>query len=274
MANPAELLHRQLSHWSSKNHQESIRNLTDEESWIFQRQAARNLDHLDELLSEMSKAGKIVSFEREYFISWTKAVFAYPSGWNTNNSALISKDALNVLGLTGQRLADLVLPIADNATEDMLAAAQELEEDLKQRGDIPPALQILVHESLGFLRNAVFEYEVTGEFILNKAVKKFGQTLELLEASFPGDTTLSRLKDRLRHWYKAAPAQMALAGIISAQMALAVPPVNEAITTGTQQAIETATSIFELPTGSANQDKGDIIEGESPLEDTPEEPDQ
>lgn len=257
MANPAELLHEQLHRWATNAPQARARNLeTGEEGWVEQRRAVKNLEHLEVVIQELKAQGKKVDVEEAYFPNWTRAVFAYPHGWRENQT-YIQPTTLQFLQQTAHRLADIILPITEDAPADMLRAADEVEANVGSRDDLPVPLRLLVMESVTFLRKAVAEYEITGEFVLNKAVKKFAQALELLEETAPSDSTFQNVKTRIKRWYKSPPLQMALNGIISAQMALAAPYMNETVANSFSSAAE----VFELPAGTEVESQAEATPG-------------
>lgn len=252
MANPAELLHAQLRHWYTKKNQQEIRGLGDGsslEDWAEQRNAVRNLENLIQLIDEMEANGDQVDVERIYLHRWVKAVYAFPYGWQqpANGNACITSEALNILKSFGYRVDNLVLPVKPEALEDMLSAADEVEQQLKS--DIPKALKLLIHDSISFLRKSVAEYEITGEFVLNTAVKKFISALELLAEEQPDSSTIRNIVSRISGWYQKPVAHLVLAGFISAEMALAAPGINQAALT-TIEAVSTFFEERQLPPGS------------------------
>lgn len=251
MANPAELLHGQLNLWFSRKNQTEIRGLGDGsslEAWDQQRNAARNLENLLQLINELEEKGERVDVERLYIPHWIKAVYAFPHGWqqSTGGYACITAESLNILKSFGYRVDNIVLPVRPGALDDMLSAAEEAEQAIDS--DIPKALKLLIFESVSFLRKAVKDYEITGEFILNTAVKKFISSLDLLAREQPESSVARNIAARVSNWYQKPVAQLVLAGFISAEMALTAPGLNEAAAS----AIETVSTIFEsrqLPPG-------------------------
>lgn len=256
MANPAQLLFEHLSLWASsgKPNQAQARGLTDGTAgWVEQRHAVKNLEHLETVIQEMKAQGKKVDVEEAYLPRWTQAVFAYPLGWS-DSKAFIQDTTLLFLQQTAHRLDDLLLPVADGAPEDMLMAADEVEEAVAERTDLPAPLRLLVMESVSFLKRAVDEYEITGEFVLNQAVQKFIRALELLEKSDPKDPKIRKVKARIARWYKSPLGQLVLAGIISAEMAEAVPALNEAAT----DSVSAVTQLFELPPATKSESQAEL----------------
>lgn len=261
MANPAELLHAQLDAWQATKNQSTARGIGDggkAAAWTEQRNAARNLENLLQLIDEFEKQNKPVEIERGYAPQWIQAVYAHPHGWSASQTAhaLTKREPLNALRSFGYRIDETLLPIAPGATEDMLKAVAEAE--VLNSEELPQALRLLLHESTSFLRKAIKEYDITGEFVLNTAVKKFIQALELLKEHNPNANLADRVAARAARWYKKPIAQLALAGFISAEMAIAAPVVNEALEQGARSGIEALMQVPELPALENNaEDKGE-----------------
>ena len=250
MANPAELLHAQLDAWQSTKNQSTARGIGnggEAAAWTEQRNAARNLENLLQLLDEFEKQNKPVDIERGYVPQWIQAVYAHPNGWSApqNGYPLTTREPLNALRSFGYRIDETLLPIAPGAKEDMLEAIAEAESLNSE--ELPQSLRLLLHESTSFLRKAISEYDITGEFVLNTAVKKFIQALELLKEHNPEANLADRVVARAARWYKKPIVQLALAGFISAEMAIAAPVVNEALEQGTRSGLEALMQVSELP---------------------------
>lgn len=269
MANPAELLHAQLDAWQATKNQSTARGIgkgKESTAWTEQRNAARNLENLMQLIDEFEKQNKPVEIERGYAPQWIQAVYAHPNGWNAspNDASLTSREPLNALRSFGYRIDETLLPIAPGAKENMLEAVAEAE--LLNSEELPQSLRLLLHESTSFLRKAIKEYDITGEFVLNTAVKKFIQALELLKEHNPDATLADRVVARASRWYNKSIVQLALAGFISAEMAFAVPIVNEALEQGALSGLEALMQVPEIPA----LESGTESQSESTLEDESE----
>lgn len=250
MANPAELLHAQLDAWQSTKNQSTARGIGDggkAAAWTEQRNAARNLENLLQLIDEFEKQNKPVEIERGYVPQWIQAVYAHPHGWSASQSghALTKKEPLNALRSFGYRIDETLLPIAPGAKEDMLKAVAEAESLNSE--ELPQSLRLLLHESTSFLRKAIKEYDITGEFVLNTAVKKFIQALELLKEHNPEANLADRVAARAARWYKKPPFRLVVEGFVSAQMMLAAPEINAAIEQSALSGIEALMQVPELP---------------------------
>lgn len=220
MANPAKLLHDHLRLWRQQANQMEARDLRSGDGWISQRNAVRNLEDLIEVLDLMNAAGKDVAIELSYIPTWTKAVFAYPMGWQAPGGSIISQEMLNFLHMAGTKIDDFVPQIKAAAPDNILDSVNLIEESVLNRKDLPDLLRMYLGEVAAELRKAVQEYSITGDFVLNKAVRRFAATVELLEEQYPGDATIQRVKARVRRWYKTTPAQLVSAGIVSYYVAL------------------------------------------------------
>lgn len=250
MANPAELLHAQLDAWQATKNQSTARGIGnggEAAAWTEQRNAARNLENLLQLLDEFEKQNKPVDIERGYVPQWIQAVYAHPHGWSASQGghALTKREPLNALRSFGYRIDETLLPIAPGAKEDMLKAVAEAESLNSE--ELPQSLRLLLHESTSFLRSAISEYDITGEFVLNTAVKKFIQALELLKEHNPEANLVDWVAARASRWYQKPLAQLAISGFITAQMALAAPVVNNALEQGARNGLEVLMEVVEQP---------------------------
>ena len=166
MANPAELLHQELTTWrhSYANHFAPIES---------QRMASRHLDSIEELLDQMDIAGKRTDLFRRHFETWANLTFHHPHGWQTQ-SPLTERDdhALESLDHLSDRLAELVPKLAEggldvlqgyvDAAADLLAQDDSISEDLKLH-----ARQVIAH-----LRWCIDNYAAVGDFSLMEASER------------------------------------------------------------------------------------------------------
>ena len=250
MANPAELLHQTLSTWAQSANQTISRNLETSTGWTNQRIAAKNLNDLNELLGNLPEQDTRIY--RQYFDTWTKAVYAYPNGWKASSS-LTSQSALDMLESAGVYLHTIVPPLQPGAIEDISALRDDATDFITHKMDIPFELQALITESITYLNRALNEYEQTGEFRLNRAIKRFIEVLRLVDRHYSEDRFTTRIKHGLKVWFSVeALIPMITAGIIDAELVSIAPHINNAVEAGTQHLIELALSesITEDQSGS------------------------
>lgn len=197
MANPASLLHQQLSSWN--NHQVSAEEARtpDTENWLLHRVAVRHLEAIEHLLHQLESRGRSMDIYRAYYPHWTKAVFSYPSGWTAPASGGINGDALNHLRTLGDWLDDFV-PTAQESALDQLREYTKLVRDTMETDDsLPVDLRGHVNEVIRHVEWCLANYSIMGDFELRTAVEHLAAaTMQAASAS----SDKAKWRDVAKEW--------------------------------------------------------------------------
>lgn len=190
MADPAKLLHTQLSAWSKPEVLDKTRNLRSASGWKDQRVAAVNLDHVMTLLDRLDAEEEDTTPFRKYTTPLHQAVFGYGTDWShhSNRTARttnpVDEHALNSL-LTISMAVKHLIPKLE---KDGLQTFNKMLEDevLQQPSDEFPyeirAYFIRVRDHLAW---CVQHFSEVGEFELHEAAMQFRMTVLFMTAGAP-----------------------------------------------------------------------------------------
>jgi hypothetical protein len=183
VANPAQLLLAQLNAWNNAGVNAADARNPQGDSWAAQRRAVAHLEDIEGLLAEMSMAGTKVDIFSRYFLAWTDAVFAYPTGWTKPGSGEISTVALEHLENLGEFMRNFV-PVLEpdgvaKLNEYLTLVSQTLDEDTT----LDPLLRQHAKLVVYHLAECLLHYEVVGDFQVQEAVDRLGATLVRVAAN-------------------------------------------------------------------------------------------
>lgn len=238
MANPAELLHRQLLGWTdgrTKTAKEA-RNFNKQNGennsqfqsrtaqiWADHRLAVTRLNQVVEAIEVAKREGVPVTVYDQFIPQWTKAIFAYPHGWAERSEPGILKAPLDQLeGVAA--LLDFVIPKFEegssekfsNFLEVLLYRVSALDESHRFLRE--HSIRIIQH-----LRGCLEDLDLYGEFKIIDALHELKYILEALEEA--ADTQEDKKfyqKAREGAWgfFKKSTGSVVLAGTILASSSL------------------------------------------------------
>lgn len=176
MANPAQLLFAQLSAWhviDQRRTTAQVRHVHGSNvGWEQMRMAVRHLDAIEELLTQMSQAGRDVSVYHRHFPSWTTAVFAYPNGWNKMGLCDVNQQMLDHLHTLGDLMEILVPTLSPTGDGELRSFCARLLNTLDDDPTIPDPLKLHLREVVRHLEWCLDQYAVAGDFEVRKAVER------------------------------------------------------------------------------------------------------
>ncbi|MGU3652515.1 hypothetical protein [Mycolicibacterium sp. A43C] len=184
MANPAALLHAQLSAWKgSKTFPDTQRH----------RIAVSHLDSIEELLRQMDDAGlKTVIFWR-YFPQWVELTLHMPHGWKTGTTASHRDDsALENLEHLADRFDDLLPKLQEGGLDAVRTYADGVRTLLDDDDSITDEhLRRHLKQVIAHVNWCLDNFDAVGEFSLQEAIER-------LLAAMIRATVASSRKDRWR----------------------------------------------------------------------------
>lgn len=154
MTNPAEDLYQIFDEWRSEATQklpgnrakrvfESRKlepaNQPTNEAWEKQRYAAQCIQAIHRIIKEMEMSGDDVSAELNYFQSWSKAVFAYPGGFEKHGSG-VSDEAFMSLKMFRNLVKNFVPDLNAGVIADLTDLLQNEPELTVPEGSYPAEL--------------------------------------------------------------------------------------------------------------------------------------
>jgi hypothetical protein len=198
MANPAQLLLTQLLEWNQPNHTaEQARGIGDgANDWTVHRIAARHLDAIAELLTQMGVAGRNVTVFQRYYPAWCRAVFSYPGGWKGPGSGSLDRGALEHLETLADMMVMFVPTVAPDGIEEIKTYAEGIRGLLDEDDSIDELLKLHIRQVIAHLIWCADNYSAVGDFDLREAVER-------LAASIIRATVASSRKDRWSEWINA-----------------------------------------------------------------------
>lgn len=228
MANPAELLHAQLTAWNhgASKSTATARALANDPQWKTHRTAVALLDAIEMLLDEHEATGVLdVTEWRNEFPSWCKAVFVYPNGWQSGSSN-IDPQSLRMLATLGTMLRITQPQIAPDGVSRMNEKLDELREAQRDRADhVPHNLNRHLTYVIAHLQLCLDEFSTRGEFDLQKALAELRSIIVLLTDEDPeGASTWSKFKDWFGNVFVGGVAGAASKQIGIAAVNAALPP--------------------------------------------------
>lgn len=190
MADPATLLHDQLSAWSKADTLSVVRNLNTEEGWRKQRIAAVNLDNVLKILDRLDDEGADTSPWRKYTRDLHKAVFGFETDWLKRNDRHphapnpVNEHAINSLPMLSMVSKHLVPKLEGGGLQrlqDMLGS-----EILKKPSmEFPYELRAYFVRVRDHLSWCVENFDEVGEFSLHEAAMQFRMTVQFMAVGAP-----------------------------------------------------------------------------------------
>lgn len=190
MADPAKLLHAQLSEWSKSEVLDKARNLRSPTGWHQQRAAVVNLDHVMTLLDRLDAEEEDTAPFRKYTVQLHQAVFGYGTDWRASQHRSVEtrnpvdEHALNSLLMVSMAVKHLIPKLEDDGLqtfEDMLN-----DEVLQQPSDeFPYELKTYFIRVRDHLAWCVNHFNEVGEFELHEAAMQFRMTVLFMAAGAP-----------------------------------------------------------------------------------------
>ncbi|MFC3850104.1 hypothetical protein ACFORJ_07985 [Corynebacterium hansenii] len=228
MANPAELLHAQLTAWNHDNSKTTAvgRELAKDPQWRSHRTAVELLGAIETLLDEYATTGELdVSEWKKEFPNWCRAVFAYPNGWNTANSS-IDPQSLRMLAMLGTMLRMTQPKITSEGVEQMNARLDEVRQTQRDRAEhVPHDLNRHLTYVIAHLQLCLDDFALRGEFDLQKALIELRSIIVLLtEADPEGETFWAKFKGWFGDVFVGGVAGAASKQIGIAAVNAALPP--------------------------------------------------
>lgn len=170
MANPAELLHAQLSAWKG------VKGYPNTQQ---HRIAVSHLDAIEELLDQMDDAGIKTSIYRRYFNRWASLTLHHPNDWRTNTTASHEDDsALENLEHLADRLGDLVEKLQPGGLDTVRAYTDGVSALLDQDESIQDAsLRRHLRQVIAHVNWCVENFDAVGEFNLQEALERLAAAM-------------------------------------------------------------------------------------------------
>ncbi|GAB3134915.1 hypothetical protein GCM10027289_27730 [Tsukamurella serpentis] len=222
MANPAELLHAQLTAWNAPSQpaNDARQMGTESVTWSAHRQAVRHLEAIDELLNLMSSKGRNVTVYRDEFSNWCAHVFAFGSGWVAAGSGGIDVQSLRFLhalsGLLDYEVPEAT-PEARQSVQDFLSAATQV---LNNSG-APAHLRMHLVNVINHAQWCLDHFDAAGDFELATALERLLGAIGVTAESDTDPESVGRWKTLL-HTFVYPYATSTLAGLSSGTALLAL----------------------------------------------------
>ncbi|BAQ21179.1 hypothetical protein [Corynebacterium glutamicum] len=193
MANPAELLHTQLSEWRKTGSLKTTRNLPSEVGWSDMRFAVTNLQNCIDLLNKMEANGQQITAWTSYIESWNRAVFGLDVPWSGSSGANggVDEHALNSL-LSLSAFLDLYVPKLNEGGLDSLRDMLDSDILNKPAQDYPFELKAYLARVRNHLEWCIENFDKLGEFELHEAAMQFRMTVLFMASSAPNATEKNR----------------------------------------------------------------------------------
>lgn len=238
MANPAELLHKQLSGWAdstTKTAKEARRlvrqngeNISKFRSrtaqiWADHRLAVTRLNQVVESIEIAKREGVPVTVYEQFIPQWTEAIFAFPHGWSERDQPGILKVPLDQLESVAA-LLNFVIPKFEEGSSEKFS--NFLEVLLHRVSTLDETHRFLREHSIRIiqhLRGCLEDLDLYGEFKIIDALHELKYILEALEeaADTPEDKKFYQ-KAREGAWgfFKKSTGAVVLTGSILASSSL------------------------------------------------------
>lgn len=190
MADPAKLLHTQLTAWSKSEVLDKARNLRSPSGWSDQRVAAVNLDHVMLLLDRLDSEEEDTTPFRKYTTHLHRAVFGYGTDWtnSTSRSVLggnpVDEHALNSLLMISMAVKHLVPKLEDDGIQTL---TDMLQDDVLQQpsNEFPYEIRAYFIRVRDHLTWCVKHFNEVGEFELHEAAMQFRMTVLFMTMGAP-----------------------------------------------------------------------------------------
>lgn len=227
MANPAGLLLVQLQRWAVgtgriiRDDRLSTEG-SDEEVLQQAQQAMVHLQNIEELLHGLSASGRNVRSYRQALPRWRAWVMAYPSTWVGLNQlqAFSSTHDLDVLENLDDILNHELPKFSDENRESLRSTFDNIRQTLIDDRSIPASLKRHIHGLLVHASTCLEEYEMTGDFELQKAVDRLLVSVNAAERISSEPSRWQAFKDKLFY-----PVVVGFAVESAVGMAALLPPI-------------------------------------------------
>lgn len=238
MANPAELLHKQLSGWAdstTKTAKEARKldvqngeNSSQFQSrtaqiWADHRLAVTRLNQVVESIEVAKREGVPVNVYEQFIPQWTEAIFAYPHGWKERSQPGILKVPLDQLESVAA-LLDFVIPKFKEGSSEKFS--HFLDVLLHRVSTLDETHRFLREHSIRIiqhLRGCLEDLDLYGEFKIIDALHELKYILEALEeaADTPEDKKFyQKAQEGAWGFFKKSTGSVVLAGTILASSAV------------------------------------------------------
>lgn len=190
MADPAKLLHTQLTSWSKTGLLGEVRKLDSDAGWHQQRMAAVNLDNVMTLLDRLDAADKNTAPFRKYTTQLHWAVFGFGSDWKKvagrqqHAPNPVDEHALNSLEMVSMAVEAFIPELEPGGVASM---QKMLEADVLQQpsDDFPYELKAYFIRVRDHLAWCVNHFNEVGEFELHEAAMQFRMTVLFMTFGAP-----------------------------------------------------------------------------------------
>lgn len=140
--------------------------------WPEQRRAARCLEAIARIISEMEQAGDDVTSEKQYFGRWRDAVYAYPRGFEVTGSE-VSDEAFQTLGMFRNSARRFVPELSNNVVHELRELLENEPSLVVPPGVFPKELYDYFTRVKLHLKYCIENYEVTNSFDLQEAAEHY-----------------------------------------------------------------------------------------------------
>lgn len=256
MANPAELLHAQLTKWNGPENvaARNTRGIPASQGWEDHRRAVMLLKDIEELLTIAEKnQGLNMSHARRHFDRWTQMVFAYPYGWSSSGQHSIDAASLEQLEATATTLQMVVPEFVDGGPEGFAGFLDAVRDRVDALCDEGEFLRIHAHRIINHLHGLLDARKYMGEFRIANAINDLNFITEELKKKSPKDPFLQQAATNVWSFFKKNIAVAYIAGVAIT----ALPEPDEVLEL-------VATQVREI---TSDSDESDETDGEITTED-------
>ncbi|CPR57366.1 hypothetical protein P5V78_02130 [Mycobacteroides abscessus subsp. abscessus] len=228
MANPAELLYRQLKAWDlagSQQNAEQRRALNKDLTMAIRRHEAAlsNLRAVGELLDEAEKLelmpSDVIELYRGYLPAWGRMVLSYPDGWR--NIYYFDSPSMQMLSTLGHQLDPLVRKLPTDAADAFEKALDEVLTALKDDSSIELNVKKYMLGLIIHMKLVIEEYRLNmrGDYDLFRAATLLKTSIDTAYEATDEDHKgmWARLKE-LFTWKDVTKAALELSPTIAAMI--------------------------------------------------------
>ena len=190
MANPAELLHKQLLQWQT-NATASTARLGKDDSGENRKQLAHKLRiasmHLlaiRDFLDRYEETGRDATMWRKALDRWTLGLFLFPHGWSHTQATSFDNSDLHLLQSLGD-LMQMTVPELDKKAVDEIPEFLKQIRDTATEGNLDLNLKRHLFNVLSHIEWCLENYTLVGDFELEKAWMQLAATVNLAETNAP-----------------------------------------------------------------------------------------
>lgn len=187
MTNPAEELYQIFNEWREESKQRLSGNRekrifesrklghsqkTSLDAWEKQRYAAQCIQGIHRIIKEMELSGDDVSAELAFFEDWTKAVFAYPGGFEKQGSG-ISNEAFATLKMFRNSVKNFIPDLNADVISELTELLQNEPDLTMPEGSFPAELYDYFTRVRGHLKYCLDNYSTLSYFDLRDAAEHY-----------------------------------------------------------------------------------------------------